>query len=172
MLTMRMIKLMNMASDRRFPQRRRCGTRAFSLVELVIALGIATFVIVSIMGLFVSGLQFNHESEGEIQAANLASLIISSSRATPLAAGVNSPVPTSALTNAFGPVYSNKFVGWDGNLTNSANNAAYAVTCRAGTNSLTGTGVAQVYLMLSWPPQSTSATSPHYYETATYISLH
>ena len=158
--------------DRRLVRNSRRHLRAFSLVEVVIALGICTFVIVGIMGLFVAGLQVNHESEGEIQAANLASLIISTSRSSPLTAGTTSPIPATGLANTFGTVYSNKYVGWDGALTNSPANAAYAITCRAGTNALTGSGVAEVYLMLSWPPQASAANTVHYYETATYISLH
>jgi type II secretory pathway pseudopilin PulG len=156
-----------------FPRAKCARIRAFSLVEVVFALAICTFVLVGVMGLFLTGVQANRESEEEIQAANLASLIISSARATPLgpnASSANSPIPAAALTNVFAPAYENKYVGWDGTLLNSASNAAYSITCRAGTNTLTGTGLSQVYLMLSWPVQANPANNPpHYYEVSTYI---
>ncbi len=64
----------------------------------------------------------------------------------------------------------NKYVGWDGMLTNSANNAAYKITCQSGTNTLTGPKVAQIYLLLSWPAQASSTTNAaNYYEITTYI---
>ncbi|HEY8966749.1 MAG TPA: hypothetical protein VIM58_09910, partial [Candidatus Methylacidiphilales bacterium] len=70
----------------RHPFSRAEAISAFSLVEVMIALAIGVFVLVGIMGLFTAGLQTNHQSEAEIQAANLASLILSSRRAAPLAA--------------------------------------------------------------------------------------
>ena len=150
----------------------RSDPSAFSLVEVVVALGICTFVLISIMGLFMAGLRANHDSESEIQAANLASLIISSSRTAPLLATNASicPIPAANLTNGFATVYNNKYVGWDGMLTNSADNAAYMITCRAGTNAVSGSRSAQVYLLLSWPPQASSTTNAaNYYEITSYI---
>ncbi len=156
-----------------FSPRSRPPTRAFSLVEVVFALAICTFVLIGVMGLFMTGLRANRESEGEIQAANSASLIISSTRANPLgpnATAANCPIPSSALTNGFTTIYENKYVGWDGALLDSANDAAFLITCRSGTNTLTSPGVAQVYLLFSWPVLANPAsTPPHYYEVSTYI---
>ncbi len=164
---------MAMTRPQFFSKAGRASTRAFSLIEVVFALAICAFVLVVVMGLFMAGLQANQESEGEIQAANLASLIISSARATPVGPIANTPscpIPAAALTNGFATVYENKYVGWDGLLTNSIQYAAYSITCRLGTNTVTGTGLSHVYLLLSWPVQTNPANSPlHYYEISTYI---
>ncbi len=80
-----------------------------------------------------------------------------------------------AMTNLYRPVvYSGgttAFLGLDGQTTTAAG-AAYAITCSAGTNFLTGSGVAQVYLALSWPPQmNPGKTATGRYELITEIPL-
>ena len=146
---------------------------AFSLLEVVVALAICVFVLVAVMGLFAAGVQTSHQSESEIQAANLASLILSTRRAAPLSAAKAAGVPAlppAAMTNAFADACRDRFVGLDGMLTDNARNAAYWVTCRAGTNALTGPHVAQVYLILSWPVQvNPSLAASHHYEITTCI---
>jgi len=149
----------------------RPGIRAFSLVEVVVALGICVFVLVTIMGLYSTGMRVNRESQNQIQEANLASLIIASRRAAPTNAS-QLAIPASALTGPFTNAYPNgqltNYVGSDGMITNAAN-AAYVVSCRAGTNAMTGPNTAQVYLMLSWPAQANPAVSSDHYEVTTYI---
>ena len=152
---------------------RPAGVRAFSLIEVVLALGICAFALVALFGLLGAGLQTNRDSEDQIQAANLMSMLVSTRMTAPTAAIANFAIPSSAMTNAYGNAYSGgtNFIGFDGKLTNSAY-AAYQITCRAGTNGMTGSGMAQVYLMLSWPPQvnTTNALAKHY-ELLTYIPL-
>jgi uncharacterized protein (TIGR02598 family) len=154
-------------------RRPRHGIRAFSLVEVVLALGICVFVLVTIMGLYSAGLRVHRESADQIEAANLASLIISSRRAAPTNSS-QLAIPASALTNAFASAYANgtqltNYIGSDGILTNSAH-AVYLVSCRAGTNPMTGPNVSQVYLMLSKPPTANpNSPSSDHYEITTYI---
>jgi type II secretory pathway pseudopilin PulG len=152
-------------------RRPKPGIRAFSLVEVVLALGICVFVLVTIMGLYSTGMRVNRESENQIQEADLASLIISSRRAAPTNS-VPLAIPASALTGPFTNAYPNgqltNYVGSDGMITNTAN-AVYLVSCRAGTNAMTGPNMAQVYLMLSWPAQANPAASSDHYEVTTYI---
>lgn len=149
------------------------GTRAFSLVEVVLAMGICVFVLVIIMGLYSTGLRVNRESENQIQAANLASLIVASRRAAPTNSS-QLAIPAAALTNAFANAYANgaqltNYIGLDGLLTTPAN-AMYLVSCRAGTNAMTGPNIAQVYMKLSWPAQADANTSSSdNYEVTTYI---
>lgn len=144
-----------------FPRKgKRAFARAFSLIEVVIALGIFSFAIVAILGLFTVSLQTSRESEGEIQAASVASMLVAIRKASPTNAAASLAIPVKALNQDYGPAYAGQttsYVGLDGSLTNAAA-AAYRITCRAGTNSVTGTGLAQVYLMLSWPPQADAAS--------------
>ncbi len=152
---------------------------AFSLVEVVIALGICTFVLIAILGLFATGLQSTRESEEQIHAANLASMLVSLRASSPtntITSLPNLAIPVSAMTNAYGPAYggttSTKYVGIDGQTTNTAANAAYLMTCYAGTNAVTGSSMIQVYLMLSWPPQlSPTNAAAGRYELITQIPL-
>ena len=152
--------------------------RAFSLVEVVMAIAICSFVLVAILGLFTTGLQSTKESEEEIQAANLAATLISLRMATPtntITALPNFAIPASAMTQTYGGAYSGgastSYVGTDGQTLATAANAAYMITCMAGTNSVTGTGISQVYLMLSWPPQVPSTSAAGRYELTTYIPI-
>ena len=148
-------------------------SRAFSLVEVVLALGICAFVLVAMLGLFSTGLRTSRESEEQVQAANLASQIL----ATRMAAPSNDTnlahfaIPAQSLTNAYADIYgaAGATVGLDGR-TNST--AAYRISCRAGTNTLTGARLSQVYLMLSWPPQATIANAAGRYETIVYVPLY
>ncbi|HSI84089.1 MAG: hypothetical protein ACAI35_16045 [Candidatus Methylacidiphilales bacterium] len=154
--------------------RKICGhARAFSLVEVVLALGIFAFVLVALAGLLGIGLQTSRDSEDQIQAANLASLLISTRTASPTHSITNFAIPAAAMTNLYGDVYlgAASYVGFDGKLTN-APNAAYQITCRAGTNTATGSRMTQVYLMLSWPAQLNPADgNAKRYELLTYIPL-
>lgn len=148
---------------------KRVPSSAFSLVEVVLALGICAFVLVALIGLFSSGLRAGRESEDQVQAANLASQIIALRMASPTNGPASAAIPplTSTLL-ASSPYTTTNYVGFDGLTTNSAS-AAYRMTCKVATNALTGSRVAQVYLALNWPVQSTNNFGR--YETVTYIAL-
>ncbi|SDT88581.1 Verru_Chthon cassette protein B [Verrucomicrobium sp. GAS474] len=130
---------------------------AFSLVEVLLALGICSFVLIALLALFTIGLHDSRESGEKIEAANLASLILSARRASPL--GTNGTmatlaIPPTALARSFGDAYAgaDKYVALDGTLTTPAK-AAFRIRCSAGTNAVMGADVALVHLFLSWPPQ-------------------
>lgn len=154
----------------------QAGPRAFSLVEVVLALGICAFVLVAMLGLFSTGLRASRESEEQVQAANLASQILATRLASP-SSDTHTPdfaIPAAALTNAYGPVYGSAggYVGLDGRTKPNADSAAYRIVAMAGTNALTGSRTSQVYLLLSWPPQAALSNSAGHYETLTYIPLY
>ncbi len=56
---------------------------AFSLIEVTLALGVCTFVVIALLGLLVVGLHSNHDSEEQIQASNFASMLITLRKASP-----------------------------------------------------------------------------------------
>jgi len=144
---------------------------AFSLVEVVLALGICAFVLVAMIGLFQVGLTSARESEARLQAANMASLLIAQ-RSSSLT-NSSFAIPAASLTKAYGNAFasSNVFIGEDGLITTSASNALYRITCLAGTNSSTGPYASQIYLSLSWPPQAARNNAQGSYETLTYLPL-
>lgn len=150
----------------------RTGTRAFTLVEVVLALGISAFVLVAMIALFSTGLQAIRESEEQVQAANLASQILVRRLAASQSVEPEA-IPASALTGTYGDPFggADMFVDFDGQTSTSADGAAYRLICRAGTNSFTGPQLSQVYLMLAWPPQADLANASGSYETLTYIPI-
>lgn len=150
---------------------------AFSLVEVVVALGICSFALVAIMGLFTTGLQSGKDSETQIHAANLISLLVSTRGALPTNAIANFAIPERAMTHGYTNAYDNggrltNYLASDGSIANSAANALYQISCKAGTNLMTGPKVAQVYIKLTWPPHMnpTNAAAGSY-EVLTYIAL-
>jgi uncharacterized protein (TIGR02598 family) len=152
---------------------RPSDTLAFSLIEVMVALGICTFVIVGLIGLFGTGLQASRDSEDQIEAANTATFLLAARTASPTGTITNFAIPASAMTNAFASVFpaGTNYIGFDG-ASATPDKAAYRITCRAGTNSETGSGLAKLYLMLSWPPQADSAlSSTKRYEVLTYVPI-
>ena len=149
----------------------------FSLAEIVIALGICSFVLVALVGLFSIGLKASRDSINQFQAADLASQIIATRSASPTKeiAGLSGTLalPATAMTQAYGNAYgtATNYVGHDGKLT-TLGKAAYQIICSSGTTAKTGPHVAEVYFVLSWPPQATPANAEGKYETITYIPLH
>jgi len=146
---------------------------AFSLVEVVLALAICTFALFALVGLMGVGLRSGKDSGDQIQAANLVSLLISMRTAAETNDIANFAIPESALTNGYTSSYSTgtNYLGYDGKTTNAAK-ASYRLVYQAGTNAMTGNGVSQVYLILSWPAQANPVNpAVGRYELLTYISF-
>lgn len=147
---------------------------AFSLVEVVLAMGITSFALVAMLGLFTTGLKSSSESENQIQAANLASMLLSVRSVSPTKVINNFALPP--LNVAYGKAYGNgtiltNFVASSGYLTNAAG-AEFNISCQMGTNAVTGINMAQVYIQLTWPPRADpSKTQVGRYELTTFIPL-
>jgi prepilin-type N-terminal cleavage/methylation domain len=110
------------------------GKRGFSLVEVVIALGVITIGFVTVLGVFPTALQTGHSAQDETRAAHIAQSVFGSlvaqapSQFSNLqlvlsdgsrASGINLTMSaTPALT-----LYADN----DGKLTNSATNTTYAI---------------------------------------------
>jgi len=145
---------------------------AFTLVEVVVALGIFSFAIMAIVGLFMVGINTNKESSDQIQAANLASLLISTRRALPTNTIANFALPPLNVPYSSAGTYVTNSAGVaaDG-TTNGA--AAYNLFYQVGTNTVTGAHLAKVYLMLWWPTASAMPTNNPggRYELSTEVAL-
>jgi type II secretory pathway pseudopilin PulG len=155
----------------RFGNRPAPGMVAFSLVEVVLALAIFTFALVTILGLLGVALGTNKQSSDQIQAANVASLLIATRRASPTNTGPN--FAAFALPNLNqGMVTNTTIVGEDGTTT-TATGARYNLYYEVGTNSATGPTTANVYLLLWWPLNAKMPTNnpAAYYELTTAVSL-
>ena len=144
---------------------RRAG---FSLVEVVLALGICSFGIVALVGLFSAGVQASKESQDQIQAANLASLLVAVRAASPTNALPGFVIPPLAAAYAA----TTNLVGYDGMVTNDAAAAAARVVCQSGTNAVTGPNLAQISLEIASPPQAALASpAVKRYDFVTFVPL-
>lgn len=152
------------------PGFRRIGTVAFSLVEVVVAMGIIAFALIILLGLLPVGLKSDIDSMGESQAVNLMQALIADRQAT--AFSTNSIVYNiPALTNIVTPLTNTLFIMDDAVTTNaSPATARYRVTyivnpasmVSASATNYTAAGLPQPVLInfrVSWPAAQTNLTS-------------
>jgi type II secretory pathway pseudopilin PulG len=151
---------------------RPAGAPSFSLVEVVVALGVVSFALLTMLGLLSLGLTTNKLSSDHIQAANLASLLVATRRASPSDPTNGTYLASFALPHLDQPYVTNTtVVGLDGTTstnTGTTYNLFYGVGTSPGT-----TNLAHVYLLLWWPvgaPKPVNNPSS-YYELSTTVSL-
>lgn len=147
--------------------------QAFSLVEVSLALAVAAFVLVAILGLLSNGIQMSHQSKAELQSAQVASSLLAVRRAAPTLELPECPLP--ALTNAVTALQS-LFLDRTGRKTPSFDKAYYSMfyTIEPLSNR-----TARIYLSLTHPPVPNAAggygaisKAEEFYETTTYVRLH
>jgi uncharacterized protein (TIGR02598 family) len=143
--------------------RGKCG---FSLAEVVIALGIITVGIVAVLGVFPTALQSGHSAQDETRAAHIAQSIFGSLVAQApsqfssvqfrLSDGVTLSPAINLTTSSFYTLYADN----DGQLINSAANAAYAITIYTN-NAVPGftdpASANAVTVRVAWPANAPAA---------------
>ena len=135
------------------------STSAFSLVEVILAMGVVSFSVLSMLGLLTIGLKSDSASSSETAVTNILSSLVSDVSATPLTSPATAqvspqfgiPVPVSgAVTNTL-------FFKEDGTVSGTVNQNAIAtdhplyratviVVPPASTK-----GATTVRLLLTWP---------------------
>lgn len=147
---------------------RAATARAFSLIEVVLALAVMSFALVAVVGLFSVGLKTNKESSDQIHATDVASLLIAARRAAPTTA-FTTPIALPPLNVG---VTNSVPLNLDG-TTNSSSatpfRLKYTVTIPPATPKL-----ANLYLLIWWPATAAApaTNSPGgYYQVSTQISL-
>jgi len=143
----------------------RAGTRSFSLLEVVIALGVITVGVVGVLAVFPTALQTGHAAQDETRAAHIAQSVVGS-----LVAGATSqfnnaglpPTPVSIdLTASSSPTSPTLYADNDGNLIPNSANAAYAIfiyTNNAPPGFATVPPTAnQVTVRVAWPANAPAA---------------
>jgi uncharacterized protein (TIGR02598 family) len=114
---------------------RNARTRSFSLLEVVIALGVITVGIVGVLAVFPTALQTGHSAQDETRAAHIAQSVFGSLVAQAPSQFSNvrlplypppspSPAPIDLTTTSSYSLYADN----DGQLTNSVANATYSIT--------------------------------------------
>jgi len=158
---------------------KRKYVKAFSLVEVVVAMAVFIVAGFALIGLLGAGLKSNSDSKQQLQAATIAEMLCSTRRASPSATildangnGFALPPITSATNNlsATTPTY----LTWDGLTTNQATGARFGLLYNVvpSTNYVASLkpGVATVYLCLYWPAlaNATNTANGHFELTSTF----
>jgi type II secretory pathway pseudopilin PulG len=178
----RLLPPMSMFSTIGGPVRRSLGEGGFSLLEVVIALGVITVGIVGVLAVFPTALQTGHSAQDETRAAHIAQSVFGS-----LVAGASSqfsnvqlplspppspsPAPTPFLsidlTACSSPTAPTLYADNDGRLIQGATTATYAIfvfTCNSGCTppcSFADPGAAsEVTLRVLWPPMPNQGPTP------------
>lgn len=154
------------------PQQARPG---FSLIEVVLALGVFSFVIVLLIGLLSSGIETGKESAEKVQAANLASMLVTKRRICPVDQAA--PLPHLPADFALPPLdtnassYVSTGLGLNG-LRVPASASPYLLTYKITQSAAAAPRVARLHLILSWPGAATlNANAETRYELSTQIEL-
>jgi uncharacterized protein (TIGR02598 family) len=148
----------------------RLPRHAFSLVEVVLALGVIAIVITTILGLVPVALRTGHSAQDETRGAEIAQTIFGSLVAQAPSQFNNIQLPLSGnttlspaidLTSSFSPTTPTLYAGNDGQLMQlQSADAAYAITIFTK-NSPPGfdSGANQVTVRLAWPANAPTAAN-------------
>ena len=129
------------------------GCKAFSLVEVALALGIISFGLIAILGLIPKGLGIVKESADEAAALNILSAVSSDiqcvgSNAT---ASASYQIPVQSVNSGKG--YFDIDGNWLGNNAIVPSDAVYALSWTIQARSLQSPPAA--FLSISWPAKAT-----------------
>lgn len=142
----------------------------FTLVEVVMSLGIFAFVGVALIGLFVVGVNTNHESVEELEATTLIQSWLAARRAAPTA-DIDDRCPLPPL-NVTGPEVpkSPLLINKLGQTVSSANQARFGLLYRI-TPPSPGSNATRVHVLLFWPPGAKPEQAAGYQEMSTVFLL-
>jgi len=122
--------------------------RGFTLVEIVLAVGIITFAFVGIIGLLSVGLAAGRNAIGLVEATHASTLILAELQSPPATNALLPPLRNGTATTHVSELY----IAANGTLTTQPNGAAYRVSYRIAQTPLDSHTAASVSLRLSWPP--------------------
>ena len=139
-------------------------SRAFSLVEVTLALGVAAVALIAIFGLLVTGTQTNHTAVAQTAASDILTAVAADLRATP---------KTSTTSTQFGiqigtdtPLYFNAA----GQASTTRNNdSRYLLWIKFPANG-GGRTATFVHLRMTWPAAA-DPTKPNTSAAETFVAL-
>ncbi len=147
---------------------RRRTARAFSLIEVVLALGLISFVLVSLLGIFVIGIETERDSSAQIRAANLATRLVSERRNEPVDPNPKFLIPPlndPSLGTAGKTLY---FADGEGVVSSVAD---ATMACRITSTLSSDSKLAYLTLRFFWPAATASATARPNYRVATAVRI-
>ncbi len=136
------------------PPYHRCnsGAAAFSLLEVVLALGIAAFCLIAVLGLLPVGVQTNRNASSQTAVSNIIATVVSDLRTTPAAATTS---PEFAIT-----FDAEKTLFFDASAQASPSLSADSRYRLNVTWNSAPTGLHYAVLKATWPAEVDPATTP------------
>ena len=134
------------------------ASKAFSLIEVVMALGICSFCLIALIGLLSQGLSTNRDTVSETEAAGIARMVQSDLAAREVADatgklkpttsrfGITVPAAPSSATTAPAKTFFLKADGSDG----SSIDSIYRVDVSFGASASAVSAIA-LYILVTWP---------------------
>lgn len=148
-------------SRKAIPVRRKPGcTRAFSLVEVTIAVGIVSFSMLAVMGLLPVGLKTLHDSSTQYATATIAQQIVSDLQLMPFTASASNPGYSISAMNGKMNYYTVA-----GTRTTTAADSFFTVTFSTNSPALPGgsttysSGAQMVKATITYPTQAPQQTN-------------
>jgi Tfp pilus assembly protein PilV len=126
----------------------RSTPNSFTLIEVVVAIAVIAFALISVLGLMTYGSQMAQQSDTYYRLSNVAGQVLAQYDSQPFSVSTN-----AATTNA---VY---FFTYEGLPTNSAGAYFQASATNADTAAWTLTNVMQVQIRICWPSPQFSNTN-------------
>lgn len=129
---------------------------AFTLVEVTLALGLASFCLVAIFGLLPSGVNSNRDAREQTAAINFLTAVTADLREagaspkTSVQYGLAVPGAGGSITPSSAPIQ--KYLSEDGQVVASASSARYRLSVWMMPPPADSRQVTAVRLLLSWPP--------------------
>jgi uncharacterized protein (TIGR02598 family) len=149
---------------------------AFSLVEVVLALGVIAVGVIAILGVFPTALQTGHSAQDETRAPEIAQTIFSSlvAQASSQFNNLQLPIPGNPslsinLTLSSSPTTPTLYADNDGKLTPGATAAAYAIliftcnpsNCASPPAGFNDPALNQVTVRVAWPANAPAANQTY-----------
>ena len=140
---------------------KRSVSSAFTLVEIVMALGLCSFCLVALLGLFSVGLKIEQDGTAELGASHLLQSLIATRRAAPAADLSSTKFPLPALTAGTNVPPTTVIIDASGNLVNSASdpNARYALHYQVDAPAAPKFAPFRVSVCLTWPPAASRSNA-------------
>jgi uncharacterized protein (TIGR02598 family) len=133
--------------------RKLSAAAAFSLVEVTLALGIAAFCLIAVIGVIPVGVQTNRNATSQTAATNVMAAVIADLRATPTATNTSSQFGISFGTSGTQTRY------FDGSGTASTSLTANSRYRLDITWSSAPTGLRYAGVKVWWPAAATAANA-------------
>jgi uncharacterized protein (TIGR02598 family) len=140
----------------------------FSLVEVVMALGILAFAITALLGAFAVGMNTDRESIEELEATHILQTIIAERRANPVLTNTNMLLPvlnTNSDRSSSNAMSLDEIGRLQPGVRSGKFGLLYRVTTAPNTNS------ASVYCAIYWPGRATPDNAQGRVEMTTRIAL-